>query len=78
MALWDCITIKIHIDVMPGAKPKHLRPYGMPKIHMDTFKKELDHLVELGVLSPQGMSELAKDKVPSRYQVPVPISARGT
>ena len=36
-----------------------MRPYAVPKIHMDTFKKELDHLVELGVLSPQGMSEWA-------------------
>ena len=26
---------------------------------MDTFKKELDHLVEIGVLSPQGMSAWA-------------------
>ena len=26
---------------------------------MDTFKKVLDHLVKIGVLSPQGMSEWA-------------------
>ena len=50
---------KIHIDMKPDAKPKHMRPYAVPKIHMDTFKKELDHLVEIGVLSPQGMSEWA-------------------
>ena len=36
---------KIHIDVKPDAKPKHMRPYAVPKIHMDTFKKKLDHLV---------------------------------
>ena len=36
-----------------------MRLYAVPKVHMDTFKKELDHLVKLGVLSPQGMSEWA-------------------
>jgi hypothetical protein len=48
---------KFHIDVMPGAKPKHVRPYTIARIHLDPFKKELDHLVRIGVLSPQGASE---------------------
>jgi hypothetical protein len=48
---------KFHIDVMPGAKPKHVRPYAVARIHLEAFKKELDHLVVIGVLSPTGASE---------------------
>ncbi len=48
---------KFHIDVMPGAKPKHVRPYAIARIHLELFKKELNHLVRIGVLSPQGASE---------------------
>ena len=48
---------KFHIDIMPGAKPKHVRPYAIARIHLEPFKKELDHLVSIGVLSPQGASE---------------------
>ena len=53
MKLWD-YTPKgksTYLDVNPGAKPKYMRPYAVQKIHMDTFKKELDHLVEIDVLN---------------------------
>jgi hypothetical protein len=48
-----------HIDLLPGATPKHSRPYPIPVIHLQSFKKELLHLFEIGVLSPQGASEWA-------------------
>jgi len=48
---------KFHIEIEPGARPKHSRPYAIPRIHLQAFKKELDHLVRLGVLSPTGASE---------------------
>ncbi len=32
---------KLHIDLMPGAVPKHFRPYAIPVIHLEAFKKEL-------------------------------------
>ncbi len=44
---------------MPGAVPKHFRPYAMPVIHLRAFRKELIHLVKIEVLSPQGASEWA-------------------
>jgi hypothetical protein len=28
---------KFHIDVMPGAKPKHVRPYAIARIHLKPF-----------------------------------------
>ena len=50
---------KFHIDIDPDAKPVHARPYPIPRVHLQTFKKELDHLVKIGVLAPQGASDWA-------------------
>jgi len=50
---------KFHIDVDPEAKPAYSRPYAIPRIHLNTFKKELDHLIELGDLVRQQESEWA-------------------
>ncbi len=50
---------KFHIDLVPEAVPKHFRPYAIPVVHLEAFKKELIHLVKIGVLSPQGASEWA-------------------
>ncbi len=48
---------KVHIDIDPNAKPVHSRPYPVSRIHLKTFKKELDHLVRIGVLAAQQESE---------------------
>ncbi len=46
-----------HIQLEPGAKPRHARPYPIPVTQLETFKKELIHFCEIGVLGPQGASE---------------------
>ncbi len=48
---------KVHIDIDPNVKPVHSRPFPLPQIHLKTFKKELDHLVKIGVLASQQVSE---------------------
>ena len=35
---------KFHIDLEPNVKPKHARPYPIPVINQEAFKKELKHL----------------------------------
>jgi hypothetical protein len=48
---------KFHIELEPGAKPRHARPYPVPVIDLETLKKELIHLCDIGVLQPQGASK---------------------
>jgi hypothetical protein len=50
---------KVHIDIGPNAKLVHSRPCPVPQIHLNTFKKELNHLVRIGVLAAQQESEWA-------------------
>ena len=48
-----------HLDLQDGAKPVHSRPYGVPFTQRDAFKRELDHLVKIGVLERSGASQWA-------------------
>jgi hypothetical protein len=50
---------KVHIDIDPNATPVHSKPYPVPRIHLKTLKKELDHLVRIAVLAAQQESEWA-------------------
>ncbi len=50
---------KIHFDIDPNAKSVHSMPYPVPQIHLKTFKKEINHLVGLGAITPQQESEWA-------------------
>jgi hypothetical protein len=57
---------RVHIDIDPNAKSLHSMPYPTSRIHLKTFKKELDHLVGLGVLAPQQKSKWAS----SSFNIP--------
>jgi hypothetical protein len=59
MEHWVSIPIDFHIDLVPGAIAKHPRSYPVPMINLNAFKKELLHLVEMGVLSLQSASDWA-------------------
>jgi hypothetical protein len=50
---------KVHFDIDPNVKPVHSRPYTIPQIHLKIFKKELIHLVRIGVLEAQQEIEWA-------------------
>jgi hypothetical protein len=50
---------KFHIDLVPRAIAKYARPYLVHMIHLNTFRKELLHLVEIGILSPQDTNKWA-------------------
>ena len=47
----------MHIELEKGAQPVYRRPYPIPVVHMETFRRELEHLVRIGVLSPTRDSE---------------------
>ncbi len=53
-----CSHRKFYIELDPGAKPRHARPFPVPVTHLETLKKELIHLCELCVLGqPQGATK---------------------
>ena len=53
-------TFGMHgIELNKDARPHHSKPYPVPKIHREQFKKELDSLVKLGVLKKDSNSQWA-------------------
>ena len=50
---------KVDLELLPGAMPVIQKPYPIPRLHLDVFKKKLDQLCEIGVLSHVGATEWA-------------------
>ncbi len=50
---------QVHIDLKPRAKPVNHRAYTVAYVHWETFKQELNHMVELSILEPGKASEWA-------------------
>jgi hypothetical protein len=48
---------KMDIELQPHAVPVYRRPYSVPRVHMELFRKKLNRLVEIGVLERCGPSE---------------------
>ena len=47
------------IELQEGVKPYHAKPFPIPRIHEETLRKEVDRLVEIGVLKCINNSEWA-------------------
>ena len=57
--LGDWKTSPVHLELKEGAKPHHGRAFPVPRIHRETLKKEVERMVELGILKWEGESEWA-------------------
>ena len=57
--LGDWQTKPVGFQLKEGAKPYHGRAFPIPRIHLETLKKEVRRLEELGVLKRQPDSEWA-------------------
>ena len=55
--LGDFKTDPVRLKLKKDAKPYHGRPYPIPHSQLDVFRKEVERLVELGVLKRQPESE---------------------
>ena len=57
--LGDWKTEPAHLELKENISPFHGRAYQVPRIHRDTLRKEVDRLVQLGVLKLENDSQWA-------------------
>jgi len=56
---WNRLPASIDIKLKEGATPYHGRPYPIPQIHKATLMKEINMLVDIGVMKRQSSSQWA-------------------
>ena len=52
-----CFKGTVHIDIQKDAQPYQVPPRHVPIALQKTFKKELDHMVEYGIIEPLRIDE---------------------
>jgi hypothetical protein len=57
--LGDWNRPRVSIKLIKGATPYHGRPYPIPQIHKATLMKEINRLVDIGVMKRQSSSQWA-------------------
>ena len=50
---------QMHLQLKPGAQPIHCKAYSTPRVHENTFRDEIQKLVDDDVLEPVGATEHA-------------------
>ena len=55
--LGDWKVDPVEIPLKEGAEPYHARAFPIPHVYKDNFKKDLDRLVSIGVLTKVNRSE---------------------
>jgi len=48
---------KVHLELLPGAKPYHGKAYKIPQAYKNLVKQEIDRLVSIGLLEPVEAAE---------------------
>ncbi len=54
MDLFMCTPPYVHIDLLPSLELVHHCVYPLPCTHEQTFKKEIQHLVDIEILKEYG------------------------
>jgi len=49
----------VELELKEGVKPYHAKPYPVPKAYEETFRREVQHLCDIGVLRKINRSEWA-------------------
>ena len=63
-------TQPVDFDLLPDAKPYHGKPFPVPKVHLDTLKKELGRLCNLSVLRKISETDDSREWAAQTFIIP--------